>query len=79
MTPATRQYKVRPYAIKTHEVVVFCKGATLTEFYSMADSSTTAGRIPILFPGGCLGLTPATRRYKAHSYAVNIHEVEIPR
>ena len=25
----------------------------LAEFYSMADSSTTAGRIPILFSGGC--------------------------
>ena len=24
----------------------------LVEFYSMADSSTTAGRIPILFAGG---------------------------
>ena len=26
---------------------------TLAEFYSMADSSPTARRIPILFPGGC--------------------------
>ena len=26
---------------------------TLAEFYSMTDSSTTAGRIPFLFPGGC--------------------------
>ena len=48
------------------------------EFYSMANSSTTAGRIPILLFWRLLGLTPATRRYKAHSYAVNIHEVEIP-
>ena len=26
---------------------------TLAEFYSIADSSTTAARIPILFAGGC--------------------------
>ena len=50
---ATQRYKVRPYAIKTDEVVVFCKGSTLTELYSMADTSTTATRIPILFFGGC--------------------------
>jgi len=28
-------------------------GSMLAEFYSMADSSTTAGRISILFVGGC--------------------------
>ena len=53
MTPATQWYKVRPYAIKTHEVVVFCGGTTLAEFYSMADSSTTVPGIPILIVGGC--------------------------
>ena len=42
MMPASRRYKVHPYAIKTHEVVVFCGGSTLAEFYSMADSFTTA-------------------------------------
>ena len=30
-----------------------CEGSTLAEFYSMADSSTTAAGIPILFAGGC--------------------------
>ena len=50
---ASQRYKVRPYAIKTDEVVVCCGGSTLAEFYSMADSSTTATRIPILFLGGC--------------------------
>ena len=44
----------------------------------MADSSTTGGRIPILFSWRLLGSSPATRRYKAHPYAINIHEVSIP-
>jgi len=47
----------------------------LAEFYSIADYSTTARRIQILFCGRLLGLTPATRRYNAHCYAVNNHEV----
>ena len=50
---ATQRYKVRLYAIKTHEVVVFCGGTTLAEFYLMADSSTMARRIPIRIAGGC--------------------------
>ena len=53
MTPATQRYKVRPYAIKTHEVVVFCGGSTLAEFYSIADSSTTVTGIPIPIAGAC--------------------------
>ena len=52
-TPATQWYMVRPYAIKTHEVVVFCGGTTRVEFYSMADSSTTVTGIRILIAGGC--------------------------
>ena len=51
--PASRWYKVHPYAIKTHEVVVFCEDSTLAEFYSMADSSTTVIGIPIRIAGGC--------------------------
>ena len=51
---ASRRYKVHPYAIRTHEVVVFYGGSTLAELYSMADSSTTVTGIPILFAGGCL-------------------------
>ena len=51
--PASRRYKVHPYAIKIHEVVVFCGGSTLAEFYSMADSSATVIGIPILIAGGC--------------------------
>ena len=66
------------YAIKTHEVIVLCGGTKLTVFYSKADYSTTAGRIPILFSWRLLGSTPATHQYRAHSYAVNIDEVEIP-
>ena len=50
---ASRRQKVRPYAIKNHEVVVCCGGSTLAEFYSMADSSTTVKGIPILIAGGC--------------------------
>ena len=54
-TSATRRYKVRLCRIKTHEVVVFCGGVlvVLVEFHSMAVPSTAAGRIPILFAGGC--------------------------
>ena len=51
---ASRRYRVHPYAIRTHEVVVFYEGSTLAELYSMADSSTTVTGIPILFEGGCL-------------------------
>ena len=51
--PASRQYKVHPDAIQAHEVVVFCEGSTLAEFYSMADSSTTVIGIPIRIAGGC--------------------------
>ena len=38
--------------MKTQEVADLSGGSTLAEFYSMADSSTTAGCIPILFPAG---------------------------
>ena len=50
---ASPRYKVRPYRMKTHEVIVFCGGSTLAEFYSMADSSTTVIGIPIPIAGGC--------------------------
>ena len=46
---------------------------------SMADYFTTAGRIPIMFFWRLLGSPPATRQYKAHPYAINIHEVTMPR
>ena len=52
-SPARQRYKVRPYAIKAHEVVVFCAGSTLGEFYSMADSSTRVSAFPTPFAGGC--------------------------
>ena len=44
-TPATRRYKVRLCRTKTHEIAVLCGGVrvALAKFYSMADSSTTAG------------------------------------
>jgi len=38
--------------MKAQEVADLDEGSTLAEFYSMADSSTTAGCIPILFLGG---------------------------
>jgi len=38
--------------MKTHEVTVLCGDTKLAEFYSIADSSTAVGRIPILFAGG---------------------------
>ena len=49
---ASPQYKVRPYAIENHEVGTICGGSTRAEFYSIADSSTTVGSLPIRFPGG---------------------------
>ena len=39
--------------MKAQEVADLYGSRTLAEFYSMADSSTTAAHIPILFPGGC--------------------------
>ena len=50
---ALQRYKVRLSRIQTQEVAVQSGGSTLAEFYLMADSSTTARRILILFPGGC--------------------------
>ena len=40
---------------KLMKLLSFVEGVrvALAEFYSMADSSTTAGGIPILFSGGC--------------------------
>jgi len=38
--------------MKTQEVADLDGGSTLAEIYSMADSYTTAGCIPILFLGG---------------------------
>ena len=39
--------------MKAQEAADLYGGNTLAEVYSIADSSTTAGCIPILFPGGC--------------------------
>jgi len=39
--------------MRTHEVTVFCGDILLAELYSIADYSTTAAEIPILFAGGC--------------------------
>ena len=50
---ATQRYKVRPHRMKTQEVADLDGGSTLAEFYAMADYSTTAGCIPILFSGDC--------------------------
>ena len=47
------QYKERPYRMKTQGVGDLSGGSTLTEFYLMADSSTTAAGIPTLNAGGC--------------------------
>jgi len=52
-TPATQRYKVRPCPMETHEVTVFCGDTLLAEFYSIADYSTTTGRIQVSFAGGC--------------------------
>lgn len=46
---ASQWYKIHLYSIKTDEVVVFCSGSTLVEFYSIAYSSTTTHQISILF------------------------------
>ena len=53
MISASRQHKVHPYAIKTHEVADLSGGSTLAEFYSKADSSTTIIGIPIRIAGAC--------------------------
>ena len=50
---ASQRYKVRLCRMKTQEVAVQSGGSTLAEFYLMADSSTTAARILILFSRGC--------------------------
>ena len=50
---ASQQYKVRLCRMETQEVAVRSGGGTMAEFYLMADSSTTAARISILFSGGC--------------------------
>ena len=50
---ATQQYKVHPHRMKTEEVADLSGGSTLVEFYLMANYSTTARCIPILFAGGC--------------------------
>ena len=39
--------------MKTQRIAELDRGSTLAEFYSMADSSTTAGCIQNLFHGGC--------------------------
>ena len=39
--------------MKTEEVAHLSGGSPLAKFYSIADSSTTDGRISILFAGGC--------------------------
>ena len=44
---------IHPHRMETQEVADLNGGSTLAEFYSIADSSTSAGRTPILFPGGC--------------------------
>ena len=53
---ASQRYKVRRCCMKPQDVTISCGGVsilTLAAFYSMADSSTTAARTLILFPGGC--------------------------
>ena len=50
---ATQWYKVHPYRMNTQEVANLYGGSILVEFYLMADSSTTTGRILILCSGGC--------------------------
>ena len=52
-SPATKRYNIGPNASKTHEVIVYHGCGTLAEFYSMADSSTTAMCILIPFHEGC--------------------------
>ena len=49
---ASQRYKVLLYRMRTEEVAVHSGVSTVAEFYSIADSSTTTRRIPILFPGG---------------------------
>ena len=50
---------------------------TLAEFYSMADSSPTAGHIPILFFRRLLGSSLATQRYKVRPYRMKTQEVTL--
>ena len=49
---ASRRYKVHPYRMKAQEVADLSGGSNLAEFYSMADTSTTAADIPIRIAGG---------------------------
>jgi len=43
----------------------------------MVDYSTTTGRIVILFAGGLLGSTPATRRYKVRPYRIKAQDIAV--
>jgi len=49
-------------------------GIKLVIFYLMADYSTTAGRILILFAGGLLGSLSATQWYMIYLFATFIHD-----
>ena len=53
MSLARQRYKIHPHRMKAEEVADLSGCSTLAEFYSIADSSRTAGLIPILFAGGC--------------------------
>ena len=70
---ASERYKVRLCRMKTQEVAVYSGGGTLTEFYLMADSSTTTARISILFFWRLLGSAVATQRYQVRLYTINTH------
>ena len=53
MILASQGYKVRLCRMEAQEVADLYEDSTLVEFYSIAGSSIAAGRIPILFLGGC--------------------------
>jgi len=77
-TPATQRYKVPPCGIKAQDFPVFCGGSL--RYYAggiLLDSWFLHNRSTDFNPlcGRLLGMTLAPRRYKAHFYAANTHEV----
>ena len=73
-----QRYQLRLCRVETQDFAVFCAGGlrysaggTLLDCRSIdhhgSDSNSVCGRL--------LDITPATRLHKAHSYAINNHEV----
>ena len=61
--------------MKAQEIANLSGGSTLVEFYSMADSLTTAPCFPIRITGGCFCLMSAVQPYKVPPSRMKAMEV----